>query len=538
MRVTNNMLILNMMENINRNLVNMSKYQDQLATGKSITSPMDDPVGISKVLKYKTDLSELDQFERNTRDALAWLENTETSMMDVTKAYQRMRELTVQAANGTNSEQETQKIKDEVLQLKEHIITLSNSTFAGRYVFSGSQTDEKLMNEDGTYNIDVTSKELSNDFYTEYQLGVGENIQVTTSGIDIFGYVAQSNFVNEFLPDNSDVGTPATTASIIADFDLETDHSGQNYDVTYTVGTPASSVTYDVDENQLKGSSLYPLDKEDIIKVFENADDGSGNKLGDIADVYFSTSGKLTIATKEFGSNYTLDEVGNDVFTGPTSGNDSINASVAGNVTTDTDVSDAKGAQNVKISYNGETRVVGIEMSAASTVADLVTITQNAVDSAFSDMNGYSAGDIQITAPSDVITFSSNVDPDSTEKQILEVRPIEAVESQVMKDIDEFAQALDIGDFDGIDEFLGKIDEHIGTLLTEQSNIGARVNRMELVLNRIAENNVNFTRLLSDTEDADMSEIIMYLKNSENVYRASLQTGARVIQPSLIDFLG
>ena len=88
-----------------------------------------------------------------------------------------------------------------------------------------------------------------------------------------------------------------------------------------------------------------------------------------------------------------------------------------------------------------------------------------------------------------------------------------------------------------INPFVDKFDEHQDSLLEERSNIGARVNRMELVLNRIAENSVNFTRLLSDAEDADMSEVIMHLKNSENVYRASLQTGAKVIQPSLIDFL-
>ena len=48
---------------------------------------------------------------------------------------------------------------------------------------------------------------------------------------------------------------------------------------------------------------------------------------------------------------------------------------------------------------------------------------------------------------------------------------------------------------------------------------------------------VNFTKLMSDNEDADMAETIMNLKNEENVYKASMAGGARIIQPSLIDFL-
>ncbi|HOL92687.1 MAG TPA: flagellin, partial [Clostridiales bacterium] len=67
--------------------------------------------------------------------------------------------------------------------------------------------------------------------------------------------------------------------------------------------------------------------------------------------------------------------------------------------------------------------------------------------------------------------------------------------------------------------------------------VGARINRLELTMNRMLNDITNFTRLMSENEDVDMTETIMNLKNEENVYRASLAGGARIIMPSLVDFL-
>ena len=67
--------------------------------------------------------------------------------------------------------------------------------------------------------------------------------------------------------------------------------------------------------------------------------------------------------------------------------------------------------------------------------------------------------------------------------------------------------------------------------------VGARVNRLELQQSRLESIQETFTSLLSKTEDANMAEVIMQLQLQENVYRASLAAGARIIQPSLLDFL-
>ncbi|WP_429844162.1 flagellar hook-associated protein FlgL [Brevibacillus sp. FIR094] len=74
-------------------------------------------------------------------------------------------------------------------------------------------------------------------------------------------------------------------------------------------------------------------------------------------------------------------------------------------------------------------------------------------------------------------------------------------------------------------------------ILTERAALGARVNRIELVQERLANSEVNITALKSKNEDVDEAEAITQLKTQENVHRAALSAGARIIQPSLLDFL-
>jgi flagellar hook-associated protein 3 FlgL len=84
---------------------------------------------------------------------------------------------------------------------------------------------------------------------------------------------------------------------------------------------------------------------------------------------------------------------------------------------------------------------------------------------------------------------------------------------------------------------LDKLDSQMDNILKERSELGARMNRIELSMSRIDGIEVSTTRLLSQEEDIDISQVIVNLKAQENVQRAALSAGARIIQPSLVDFL-
>lgn len=84
---------------------------------------------------------------------------------------------------------------------------------------------------------------------------------------------------------------------------------------------------------------------------------------------------------------------------------------------------------------------------------------------------------------------------------------------------------------------LAELDGVLDNLLEVRADTGARVNRLEFSISRIDSQTLNMTDLLSKTEDVDMAQLIIELKTQENVYRASLSAGAKIVQPSLIDFL-
>ncbi len=84
---------------------------------------------------------------------------------------------------------------------------------------------------------------------------------------------------------------------------------------------------------------------------------------------------------------------------------------------------------------------------------------------------------------------------------------------------------------------LRNFDEAMDNLLRWRAEVGARVNRLELVRERLSQNQVNLEKLSAEVEGIDIAEVIMRLKMEENVYRAALGAGARIIQPTLLDFL-
>jgi len=180
MRITNNMLSNNMLDYMSNNLNRMSKYQNQLATGKKIQVPSDDPIVALRALKLRTDVSEIEQYQRNASDAQSWTDITETTLSNMSDVLQRTRELVVKGASDSNTIGDRQNICDELKQLKAQMVQISNTTYAGRYVFSGYSTDKPLVNEDGTFAVDVANSEAIN-----YEIGIGDSININVAGGDL-----------------------------------------------------------------------------------------------------------------------------------------------------------------------------------------------------------------------------------------------------------------------------------------------------------------------------------------------------------------
>ncbi len=557
MRVTNSMMVNNMIYDLNVNLRKMNTQQSQLSTGKRVQAPSDDPVLASKILQYRSDLDAIDQYDRNVTDALAWMEVTESAIIDVNNVLLRARELINQASSETNGPEELGKIAQEIRQLKDQIISDGNASLAGRYVFSAFDKEKPFFKDDGSINLDITDSEIANRSEIIYEISVGEKIDVSTSGLDVFGFTPADTIMTQKLPSDSSTGTGATKAGMGVGIDFTTDFtSGTNDDAQVTIAIDGSAFNIDPAQLTVLNGSSNPIDKGVLLDVIREATNGSSQKLSDFADVYIDASGVPRIESKTFGTtstvqfDYTADSGGGltvasleaafGVLDGANvAGTNTVNASVFDGSKTVTDAEVLTNAAEWKnnvffVTLNGQTEKIQIDSGATlNNVSDLQTALNTALNAKFPGSEVVAS----IAGSGSPVVFTTNNMPNDGNPPELQVEQVGTTESQLMKDFDDLISALEVGDNDTVSTFIKKFDDNHARLLTVQADIGARVNRLELVSSRLGENKISMTKLLSSAEDADMGEVIMKLKLSENVYRAALSTGARVIQPSLVDFL-
>ncbi|WP_342437427.1 flagellar hook-associated protein FlgL [Paenibacillus sp. FSL L8-0436] len=192
LRVTSNMMNSQLLLNLNRNARTMNDTQLQLATGRKINKPSDDPVGITYSLRYRAELSSNEQYTKNVDSAVSWLDYNDTVLGQAGEVVQKLRELTVQASTGSNPQSALDSINKEVLQLQEQLVDISNSKLNGKYIFNGEKYDTKpydfAKNADGTYN--TTQAVITDPGQIQYIVGEGVQMPINLTGNEVFGHTA------------------------------------------------------------------------------------------------------------------------------------------------------------------------------------------------------------------------------------------------------------------------------------------------------------------------------------------------------------
>ncbi len=140
-RFTNDILSRQTLFDLGNITDTLAKTQQQLSSGKRITAPEDDPYGSGRAVSLRNELADVQQYRVNINDASAWAQQTDSSLGNVTDLLQRARELTVQAANGTQNQSSLNAIASEMTQIKASLLAEANSTYNGRYIFSGTATN-------------------------------------------------------------------------------------------------------------------------------------------------------------------------------------------------------------------------------------------------------------------------------------------------------------------------------------------------------------------------------------------------------------
>jgi flagellar hook-associated protein 3 FlgL len=182
MRVTQGMLTGNMLRNLSASYARLGKYQGQLATGKKINRPSDDPVIAMKGMVYRTNLTEVEQYKRNFSEAYSWIENSDTALDKATQALQRIRELVVQASNDTYEASQRESIAQEIQQLTDHLVSIANTQVGDKYIFNGTDTLTKPV------DLNAAPPKLPSSGEVKIELSKGVLITVNVDATKIFNY--------------------------------------------------------------------------------------------------------------------------------------------------------------------------------------------------------------------------------------------------------------------------------------------------------------------------------------------------------------
>jgi flagellar hook-associated protein 3 FlgL len=211
MRVTQGMLSSNMLDHISKSYERMAKYQSQLASGKKINLPSDDPVVAMKGIRYRSNLTHIEQYKRNITDAYTWMESSDSALDKATQALQRIRELVVQASNDTYEASQRQSIAIEVGELKEHLASIANSKVGNKYIFNGSDTT--------TPPVDLGAAVYpTNSDAVEIEVYAGVRMQVNINPTNVFS-AALFNDITNLENDLNSGATGATIGNYLATLD-------------------------------------------------------------------------------------------------------------------------------------------------------------------------------------------------------------------------------------------------------------------------------------------------------------------------------
>lgn len=164
MRVADKMNHAQVITNLNKNRVELSKFQNQAALQKRITKPSDDPLGAARILEARTELAGFDQFEKNILSTKAYIEFSEQSLGEVNDLLIRAKELAVQqASDGASGPETRQMVAKEIRQIFEQMVNIGNRKFGDRYLFGGYKTTKAPFDMQGNYYGDDAEIEIPID---------------------------------------------------------------------------------------------------------------------------------------------------------------------------------------------------------------------------------------------------------------------------------------------------------------------------------------------------------------------------------------
>ena len=552
MRITNRIMHNNSLFNINNNKLREDNLSTQLATGKSITRPSDDPVVAIRALRLRTNVSTVTQFyKKNAPDADLWLTTTEDALGTLNDVLTDMVKQANSAANEYKGVEDLKTIMEQLSELAEEVYATGDTDYAGRYIFTGYRTDTPLT------------------FQEDMEVGTGSPTYTITE---------------QFNRDNIDQMTYVDTKNL---FNMN--------ETTYKEKLPSTG--NQVNENDITSTSVYRLrlaydnlDEKDLIKsksnppalnppdlvqgpIIEDPNDKDYGKIDTsnpaACNIFPSTSHKsaeeaMAAVQVANSANPKGDYVAFCAATGEIFLSDSVYEKL--NASTDeirveykkstflgsdfrpehyyackADLRDNNGNPTGEIiNYNQDYLPKGRENARQEITYDVGANQRIRINTTADEVfNPGIRKDIQDLKNrlKDLEEIETTV---SKLKEALENATNDTAKAEVQQSLDAAEKARtylqdDMNKMFGIaiTKFQGYLDD---TSVAITAN-GSRGKRLELISNRLGSQKLTYEDLQSQNEDIDIAEAMVKIQSAELTYNASLMATGKILQTSLLNYL-
>lgn len=276
MRINTNVNAMIATNQMSKNTALSGASMEKLSTGLRITKAADDATGLAISEKMRSQIRGMEQAERNVQDGISMVQTAEGAMEEIGNITQRMRELTVQSSNETNTVDERTKIAEELKQLHSEIDRIAESTqFNGKNLLSSTEEGKVTANGFGVSGeisgmaafdkvfVDGENKSLAD-------LLKGGKVELTLDNADPAAPEYKLNLMDKEGNIVANGAAVTVTGGNQLVFDIKkgsTTNDFESLDDTGTLQTNAGKLTFNIDKDKLQANGLLAKDNKISIDI-------------------------------------------------------------------------------------------------------------------------------------------------------------------------------------------------------------------------------------------------------------------------------
>lgn len=301
MRISTMMMFDSLIRNLSKGTERIQQLQEVISTGKKISRLSDDPIGVTRIIRYQSDLTKLGQYKENINYGNSWLSMSDSVLLDMQNLVAQAKNIAIAQSTSTVSSDTRIQAAVAAENLYEQLINFANTKLGGNYIFGGSITDSAPFNLDGTYNGN------SDDLMVEILEGI-------KSKINLAGPEFLVTDLNPTLSNAAETAGRTSTTGLVAknrNTILSAPSGLSEYKVTFVLTNGfTQEVTYTTDSNPTQDELGQGI--TDAVNNHETLNQYLRAR-------YDTATGNITFEAKEVGSEgngYTIDSAKSTVFEG------------------------------------------------------------------------------------------------------------------------------------------------------------------------------------------------------------------------------